>query len=124
MGSTCKGSRWRARRGLLVAARSGGLVEPCVAGGSVRDGELFLDRFPGRADACVGCYHTKGKLDLCYGSTGRSDRNGFLRVEVATRRWSRRSRAKSFGADLGGNKSNHSKFEATESIANEVKLKA
>ena len=34
------------------------------------------------------------------------------------------SRAKSFGADLGGNKSKLLEFEATESIANEVKLKA
>ena len=33
--------------------------------------------------------------------------------------------AKSFSADLGGNESNHSSFEAKEeSIANEVKLKA
>ena len=32
--------------------------------------------------------------------------------------------AKSFGADLEGNKSNHSRFAAKRSIANEVKLKA
>ena len=48
----------------------------------------------------------------------------FSRVEVATRRGLQRSRAKSFGADLGGNKSNHLKFAAIVSIANEVKLKA
>ena len=34
------------------------------------------------------------------------------RVEVATRRWLRRSRAKSFNADLEGNESNHSRFAA------------
>ena len=33
-------------------------------------------------------------------------------------------RAKSFGADLEGSKSNHSSFVAKESIANKVKLKA
>ena len=48
----------------------------------------------------------------------------FSRVEVATTMVGR-SRAKSFGADLEGNKSfNHSRFAAIESIANEVKLKA
>ena len=47
-----------------------------------------------------------------------------FRVEVATRLWSRRSRAKSFGADLEGNQSNHSKFVARSRIANEVKLRA
>ena len=49
----------------------------------------------------------------CYGLTDRSDRNGVLDFEVATRRWLQRSGAKSFGADLGGNKSNHSRFTAT-----------
>ena len=47
-----------------------------------------------------------------------------FRVEVATRLWSRRSQAKSFSADLGGNESNHSKFDARSRIANEVKLRA
>ena len=39
----------------------------------------------------------------------------FSRVEVATRLWLRRSRAKSFSADLEGNQSNHSRFVARES---------
>ena len=58
--------------------------------------------FQGGQMRCVSQYHTDGKLDLCYGSTGRLDRDGVLGsgVEVATRLWSRHSRAKSFGADL------------------------
>ena len=35
----------------VAVVRSGGPVGLSVAGYSVRDGELFLDRFPGRADA-------------------------------------------------------------------------
>ena len=58
--------------------RSGGLVGLSVVGDSVRVGEPFLDRFPGQADACAGCFHTERKLDLCYGSMGWSDRDGFL----------------------------------------------
>ena len=65
--------------------RLGGQVGLSVVGYSVRDGEPFLGRFPGWADACVGLTSTqKGKLDLCYGSMGRLDRNGVSRVKVAT----------------------------------------
>ena len=56
--------------------------------GSVRAGELFLDRFPGRMAWC-GLNHTveRRKLDLCYGSTGRSDHYGVLESKVTTRLW-------------------------------------
>ena len=62
--------------------------------------------------------------DCCYSSTGRLDHNGFLESK-SQQTMVGHSRAKSFSADLGGNKScNHSRFTAIESIANEVKLKA
>ena len=91
MGSTYKGTRWRARRDPLVVARSGGPAGPSGARDFVHDCELFLGRFPGRAGSCAvrRCSTPEGKLDLCYGSTDRSDRNGLLVVqesEVATRR--------------------------------------
>ena len=54
MGSTYKGNRWRARRDLLIVVRSGVLAGLSGARYSVRDGEPFLDRFPGWADTCVG----------------------------------------------------------------------
>ena len=54
MGSTYKGNQWRARRGLLVVVRSGGPAGLSAAGDSVRGGERFLDRFPGRAGVCAG----------------------------------------------------------------------
>ena len=57
-----------------------------------------------RAGGCVcGLLHTEGKLDLCYGSTGRSDRDGVLEsLESKLRQdYGRKtSRAKSFSADL------------------------
>ena len=76
----------------------------------------------------VGVSTREGKLDLCYGSTDRSDRNGRSRISrVRSRNKTKVGLllAKSFGADLEGNKSNHSRFAAKgRSIANEVKLKA
>ena len=65
-------------------------------------------------------------LRSCYGLTDCSDRNGLSRVRVESRNKTKVGlpRAKSFGADLEGNRSNRSNFEAMESIANEVKLKA
>ena len=53
-GSTSKGSQWRVRRGLLVVVRLRGPAGLSVAGYSVRDVELFLDRFPGWVGVCVG----------------------------------------------------------------------
>ena len=91
MGSTYKGTQWRARRDLLVVARSRGPAGLSVVRYSVHDGELFLGRFPGRAKALCGLTSTLGeKLDLCYGSTDRADRNGLSvkylqESEVATR---------------------------------------
>ena len=41
------------QRSLLAVVRLGGQVGLSVAGYSVRDGEPFLGRFPGRADAYV-----------------------------------------------------------------------
>ena len=54
MGSTYKGNQWHARRDLLIAVRSEGLAGLSVVGYSVRDGEPFLDQFPGWSDACAG----------------------------------------------------------------------
>ena len=78
------------RRFLLVDARSRGLAGLFVAGCSVRGGGLFRDRFPGRADACVGYFTLKGSLTYVTARRAVSDRDGFLgsRVEAATRLWS------------------------------------
>ena len=54
MGNTYKGNQWRARRDPLAVVRSGGPAGLSVVGYSVRDGEPFLDRFPGWVDACAG----------------------------------------------------------------------
>ena len=71
-----------------------------------------------------GLDHTEGKLDLCYGSTGRSDHNGFLESK-SQQTMVGRSQAKSFSADLGGNKKVITRdSQRIESIANKVKLKA
>ena len=42
------------QRSLLVGVRLEGQVGLSVVVDSVRDGEPFLDRYPGRVDACVG----------------------------------------------------------------------
>ena len=86
MGSTYKGNQWRARRDLLVVVRSEGPAGLSVVGYSVRGSELFLDRFPGWVDVLCGLVSTREeKLDLCYGSTDRSDRNGrFLKSGVGS----------------------------------------
>ena len=78
------------RRLLLVDARSGGLAGLFVAGCSVHGDGLFQDRFPGRADACVGYFTLKGSLTYVTARRAGSDRDGVLesRVEVATRLWS------------------------------------
>ena len=101
----------------------GGQVGPSVGECSGCGAGLFRDRFPG----CIRCTWAgstlEGKLDLCYSSTGRSGHNEVSRVEVATTRgWT--SRAKSSDADLEWQQEYSLKFEAMESIANEVKLKA
>ena len=70
------------QRLLLIGVRLEGRVGLSVATGSVRDVGLFLDRFPGRMAVCVGWTTLEGKLDLCYGSTGRSDHNGFLESKL------------------------------------------
>ena len=51
----------------------------------------------------------------CYGSTGRSDRNGLQGSRSSNKTTVGLWRAKSFSADLGGNKSNYSKFAAKQS---------
>ena len=106
------------RRGLLVAVRSRGPVGLSVAGYSVRDVELFLDRFPGRVGVCVGCTTLKGSLTYVTARWTVQTAMVFLfGVEVATRLWLRHSQAKSFSADLEGNASNYSKF-----VGNRVEL--
>ena len=70
---------------LFRSARSGGLVGLFAAGGSVRVGGLFRDRFPGRADACVGYFTLKGSLT--YVTARRAGRTAmvFLVMESKTR---------------------------------------
>jgi hypothetical protein len=113
----------RAQRCLLVVAKLGGQVGPSVGECSGRGTGLFRDRFPG----CIRCTWAgstlEGKLNLCYGSMGRSGCNKVSRVEVATTHgWT--SRAKSSDADLEQQREYSLEFEATELIANKVKLKA
>ena len=38
----------------------------------------FKIDFQGGQMRCAGLFHTEGKLDLCYGSMGRSYHNGVL----------------------------------------------
>ena len=53
MGSTYKDTRWRVRRDLLVAVRSGGLAGLSAVRCSVCVSEPFLGQFPGRANVYV-----------------------------------------------------------------------
>ena len=111
-GSTYKGNQWRARRDPRVAVRLGGPTGLSVAGYSVRDGELFLDRFPGWVDACVGWIpHVKGSLT--YVTVRRTVRTSMVVLGIQRVRSRNKMKvglplAKSFNADLGGNESNHS----------------
>ena len=72
----------------------------------------------------MGWFHVGRKLDLCYGSTGHSDRNEGSRVQSCNNAWLDFFELSLQMQTQKGNKSYHLKFEAMESIANEVKLKA
>ena len=66
--------------------------------------------------------HVGRKLDLCYGSTGRSDRNRFLESK-SQQHFGWTSQAKSFSADLGGNKSNHSSLRQQSRLQTKSSLR-